>query len=673
MHLHILVGLTIVIYFVADISATEPTGSMSSVNDEVDFYNVSKTRVSDTRFLRIVVDGNEEERTGLSVPPSEKLKSWLKSSNITPEKLQKWLNKEKSPDIVFSRMQLTKAGDLLFYNSKFSTWLQYVDDLSKTSKEEVSAIKTLTARYGDSKLYGMIKSIKRFPEEKSLATRLEEEQMQHWVNLRKDPDEIFQLFNLAENRRYIFRHPEFTTWVKYVDSLKAKHPKEPVSMTQTLTKYFSDKYLLELVKEAEVRKGSKTVATKVEDDLLEFWLKDGKSPDDALVEVGLGMYRYFHLENPMFDTLAKYLRVYNSKYPDKKTTMIELLTKKFGDGDVSAILTEAKLVDATKNIASTLQSAQLEMWLSKGKSVDDVALLLRLYRRRDFTEKPLLSTWVSYMNTIATNNPHDVHAIFSSLESQYVGRPLLQILEAAKQYPSMENTALGLQTKTIRSIFASGETPAVAFSQLVLDQAGDGLLSNPLFKNWMEYVKDFNKKNPEKQESWFQPLRIAYQWRIENMIARAKQNPTTVNIANTVERAWRKQWVEWNYAPSAAFKFFQLNRAYEKTLLSPEFKVWVKYLNYFNRQHPDKKETIIDGMKANYNDINILLILNAAKKDPNTKKMVTYLQNELVNKWVVANEDPAVLRRRFSGTVENGEEMVQRYIKKREAMSATTS
>ncbi|KUF84530.1 hypothetical protein AM587_10003442 [Phytophthora nicotianae] len=621
MHLHILVGLTIVIYFVADISATEPTGSMPSVNDEVDFYNVSKTRVSDTRFLRIVVD--------------EKLKSWLKSSNITPEKLQKWLNKEKSPDIVFSRMQLTKAGDLLFYNSKFSTWLQYVDDLSKTSKEEVSAIKTLTARYGDSKLYGMIKSIKRFPEEKSLATRLEEEQMQHWVNLRKDPDEIFQLFNLAENR--------------------------------------SDKYLLELVKEAEVRKGSKTVATKVEDDLLEFWLKDGKSPDDALVEVGLGMYRYFHLENPMFDTLAKYLRVYNSKYPDKKTTMIELLTKKFGDGDVSAILTEAKLVDATKNIASTLQSAQLEMWLSKGKSVDDVALLLRLYRRRDFTEKPFLSTWVSYMNTIATNNPHDVHAIFSSLESQYVGRPLLQILEAAKQYPSMENTALGLQTKTIRSIFASGETPAVAFSQLVLDQAGDGLLSNPLFKNWMEYVKDFNKKTPEKQESWFQPLRIAYQWRIENMIARAKQNPTTVNIANTVERAWRKQWVEWNYTPSAAFKFFQLNRAYEKTLLSPEFKVWVKYLNYFNRQHPDKKETIIDGMKANYNDINILLILNAAKKDPNTKKMVTYLQNELVNKWVVANEDPAVLKRRFSGTVENGEEMVQRYIKKREAMSATTS
>ncbi|KAF1788673.1 hypothetical protein GQ600_12421 [Phytophthora cactorum] len=74
-------------------------------------------------------------------------------------------------------------------------------------KKEVSAIQTLTAKYGDEILYKMIEDAK--------------------VAIRKDPDEVFHLFKLDKVRRDILSNSDFTDWVKYVDDLNAKHPEEP--------------------------------------------------------------------------------------------------------------------------------------------------------------------------------------------------------------------------------------------------------------------------------------------------------------------------------------------------------------------------------------------------------------------------------------------------------------
>ncbi|KAG6959470.1 hypothetical protein JG687_00008772 [Phytophthora cactorum] len=92
------------------------------------------------------------------------------------------------------------------------------------------------------------------------------------------------------------------------------------------------------------------------------------------------------------------------------------------------------------------------------------------------------------------------------------------------------------------------------------------------------------------------------------------------------------------------------------------------YLNDFNKRFPNQKESVIDGLRANYIDIHLLHILDAAKKEPRTEKMALNLQNALVNKWLVAKEMPADLTRRFS-TVENADEMIRRYTEKLNKMS----
>ncbi|KAG2811611.1 hypothetical protein PC111_g12265 [Phytophthora cactorum] len=225
--------------------------------------------------------------------------------------------------------------------------------------------------------------------------------------------------------------------------------------------------------------------------------------------------------------------------------------------------------------------------------------------------------WVSYMNAIITENPRKTSSLFSSLEPRFSDRPLLEILEAAKKYPTMESAATKMQTKTIDGIFASGKSPTETFKLLRLDNVGDGILSSPLFQTWKNYVEVFNKKRPNHQESWFDPIHINYiPFLVESIIEKAMQNPSTVRIAKQAER--------------------------EKTLASPKFKTWAKYLNDFNHRYPDQKTTMIDGIRANYYDRRLLPILNAAKKDPRTEKLATNLQNALIAKWIAEKKNPSI-------------------------------
>ncbi|KAG2789508.1 hypothetical protein PC129_g13138 [Phytophthora cactorum] len=63
--------------------------------------------------------------------------------------------------------------------------------------------------------------------------------MQHWVAIRKDPDEVFHLLKLDKVWESL-SDPKFAAWAKYVDDLNAKLREKPVSMIPTLRKFFTD-------------------------------------------------------------------------------------------------------------------------------------------------------------------------------------------------------------------------------------------------------------------------------------------------------------------------------------------------------------------------------------------------------------------------------------------------
>ncbi|KAE9334190.1 hypothetical protein PR003_g13645 [Phytophthora rubi] len=567
----------------------------------------------------------------------------------------------------------SQGKNWLLYRPQFTDWLKYVDDLSaKNPTKGTSAFSTLTAQYGDAALYKMIEEAANFAGPKDLATKLQKELMQHWIATAKSPDDVFHAMSLDKVKHNILSNPEFTAWAKYADDFNAKHPEKSALMAPTLSKYYSDHALVKMTQLAISGGESKSIATKVQDALVHLWLSSRKKPDDALIELGLGRTVDTLMESPLFNIWLAYMNAYSTKYPQEKSAAIEALTRTFSDIKVARMLAKAKTTEATRTIAKQLEIAQLEMWLSGGKSVDDILGLLGLRTIFDFTGVPLFNTWVSYMNMYLKENPGQAPTLLTMLETRFKDRALNQILLASMKFPSMEKAAITIQTKKIQGYVANNESPVKVFTWLNLDNVGDNLLIDPLFTKWMKYVKDFNKNNPKHQESWFTPIRMKYNPDpITRMIKTAMNDPSTVKIAKLVERERSKRWLDEKDPPRNVFRFLDLSKAGDKTLASSDFKIWSKYLNDFNQRYPDEKTTMIDGLMANNIERTLLRMFDVAKKDPSTDKLATNLQNALINKWIVEKKKPAYLKEMLYG-VPTSDEMIARYVEKLDALSGNT-
>ncbi|KAI9990507.1 hypothetical protein PInf_021535 [Phytophthora infestans] len=399
-------------------------------------------------------------------------------------------------------------------------------------------------------------------------------------------------------------------------------------MIPTLRKHYSDRALFDMAESAKHVDETNSLATKLENALAQSWVSSRKAPKNALVELGLDTTTFGVLKNPMFNSWVKFVKAYDAKNIDK--TMIETLTSQFGDDLVSK--------------------------RTKG----------------DCSHNPLLTTWVSYMNTIVTATPNKMSTLFLELESRFTDRSLLQILETAMRFPSMEIAATKLHTEKIDDIFAKMGSPKEVFKQLSLDNVGGNVLSYPLFERWVEYVKVFDKDNPSKQETWFGPLLREYKWRgVENIIDKAMRNPSTAEMAKRLENALRTDWLNAKTPPSKVLSLLHLDKTQELTLMSSKFEVWAKYLDDFNERYPNDKVTMIDSLHTKYNYPWLLRMIQSAKQDPSTEKLASRIQNEMINKWVADKENPAHLEKLLYGTP-TYEATLERYVHKLISLSETS-
>ncbi|KAL4114920.1 hypothetical protein PRIC2_013817 [Phytophthora ramorum] len=672
MHRCLLITLTISSVFLSlDASAaaqhSEPSLAIVSsshrlvVPDKIDI-------VSAVRFLRAghTAPDEGEERAGLSVSMAEKAKTLLSSSTISTEKLQKWLSSGKNADTVFSRMKLTKAGDDLLSNPQFSVWIKYVDDLStKYPAKATSAISTLTTQYGDDALYKLLEAAKGVPRQENLATRLQAEQMQHWATVGKSPDDVFRLFDLQKAGNSILTNPKFISWTTYVDDVNALNPTKAKPMISTLRNYYDDDILFKMLDAAKKSDETKSIATKLEAQQLQGWLKSGKSPDNAFAQMGLSNVEDNLMASPLFSTWVKYLDDFNAQYSAKETTLFHVLTKRFEDEPLAKIIAFGKTLDSTKAVATKLETQQMQVWLTSGKSSDDVFTLLKLDKAPDnFFDNPLYKTWSSYMNVYNNKHPGKQTNLFKTLTTKCKDKPLIKILEEAKKFPNLESTASKLQTEKIQSHLASKESPDEVFNLLGLGDAWDNVLGNPLFKVWLDYVKKFDRENPGKKTDWYLALHAAYgDGGVESMVNKGLQNPSTVKIAEKVQGGLLKRWLINEESPDDTFNWIlRYPTTNEKLFADPRFETWAKYLSDFNQQYPDKKTNVINGLRTSYNDRSLLRMFDATKKVPGMEKLGTTLENAMLNKWVSEKRIPAELSKMLSG-VDTADEMIQRYIK----------
>ncbi|EGZ15121.1 hypothetical protein PHYSODRAFT_249155 [Phytophthora sojae] len=111
-------------------------------------------------------------------------------------------------------------------------------------------------------------------------------------------------------------------------------------------------------------------ATKFKEEVVTSWLSNPDHPINMLKRLKLDDAGDDLLASPLLDVWTRHLKAFNKEYPFAETTMIQTLTKSYGDEKLAAIIQAGTKVPKTEQLAKNLQVAQFKRWMGGFPNAD---------------------------------------------------------------------------------------------------------------------------------------------------------------------------------------------------------------------------------------------------------------------------------------------------------------
>ncbi|OWZ18166.1 RxLR effector protein [Phytophthora megakarya] len=276
------------------------------------------------------------------------------------------------------------------------------------------------------------------------------------------------------------------------------------------------------------------------------------------------------------------------------------------------------LTNSLKSTTST-STHQLQDWLEKGKTTDEVFKLLTLDKAADnLLDNPQLRSWIDYMNRFNAKHPNQQTTLIKTLTSHYDDVALAKIIEGAKLNPATATMAKRLQTEQLYRWLLQQKKPEDIFTLMKLDKAGEQLFKDPLVVTWARYVDVYNKANPNQKTTLFSGVKTYNDETLAQMLLAAKSAPNMEKIAVRIQADLTNVWLfDLKKTPNDVFRVLKL-KDNAQLLENPIFISWMKYLDDFNMMHPQNTETVISTLAKQYSSPKLGTMLIEAQKNPTT-------------------------------------------------------
>ncbi|KAG3192945.1 hypothetical protein PC128_g10373 [Phytophthora cactorum] len=158
-----------------------------------------------------------------NVPASSKVVKRLETE-------QKWLTKD-TPDELFKRLKLDKAGNDVVINPQLKTWISYMKEYNKANpKYQTTLIGTLVKNYGDENLAKILEAATKVKSMASTAKILQNEQFQLWMKKGWSPNTIFNVLHLDKAGDKLLSNPLVVTWNKYLSAFNWENPDKKTTL-----------------------------------------------------------------------------------------------------------------------------------------------------------------------------------------------------------------------------------------------------------------------------------------------------------------------------------------------------------------------------------------------------------------------------------------------------------
>ncbi|POM69480.1 RxLR effector family [Phytophthora palmivora] len=155
---------------------------------------------------------------------------------------------------------------------------------------------------------------------------------------------------------------------------------------------------------------------------LNVWLTRDKSAYDALVKLKLHEGVDKALASPKLNVLDDYVSMLNKRHPEKQVSLVGTLTARYDEVALAKAIVLAKRYENSRDIATKLQTQQLEGWYNNQKSVGDVFSLLKI--KEDDVLSMIsrkLETMDEYIKLFNANNPQHKTNLFRALRDGFGG------------------------------------------------------------------------------------------------------------------------------------------------------------------------------------------------------------------------------------------------------------
>ncbi|OWY99718.1 RxLR effector protein [Phytophthora megakarya] len=204
--------------------------------------------------------------------------------------------------------------------------------------------------------------------------RSETKKISSWVDNKKTGAYVLTKLKFGKDPAAVLGSSKLETLTKYVSEFNAKFPDEQTSVLSILTTRYGDDAVAKAMVAAHK---DPTTPNALMTDHYTLWLKN--SPYDAVT-------------SPLVKFFDEYVSHFNAKFPKDKSSVAEILTKRYGDDALTRALVTIRAGGTNTEgaintrMADKLWAEQHSAWLNSDKSIDDVFKLLHIGYKYD--------TWV---------------------------------------------------------------------------------------------------------------------------------------------------------------------------------------------------------------------------------------------------------------------------------------
>ncbi|KAG2898739.1 hypothetical protein PC129_g15961 [Phytophthora cactorum] len=352
-------------------------------------------------------------------------------------------------------------------------------------------------RYGDDAVAKALVSAERridsAPQLAAHAAQLRSQQLNAWLDNGKSVDDVFKLLKLGDDGYQALASRKLTVLDDYIVKFNRENPGHETTLLKTLTKGFGGEgALVPILAAAKHDMRTVTKAKQLEKGLLRQWRHENLEPASVMKLLKLDDDVNGFLKSRNLWTFEKYIAEFNKKNPENQVTLLGALTSKYEEGDVArAIVSGLKNENtAVERVAARLQKEQLEGWLKRDKSVNDVFKLLKFKDDGSVEISRNLETLEAYI--LLYNRAKQVdETLVGALAKGFGGESqLAEMLMGARSFPYFNGKAKTLQNAQFKEWRDKGLNPTNVLSEIfVVAQAGPSIIQKSVVREFTTFIQ----------------------------------------------------------------------------------------------------------------------------------------------------------------------------------------